>query len=363
LSSGLLSVVWNIYYFDNLFGGYSAIQVNSYPSQVSLYSFTLKQFSESLLGILISPSRGLFIFSPIVLCAIPGACRVYKLRFSNDEKLIVGLTASCLMLLLQYGFYRFWWGGFCYGPRFMTEILPTVCFLINYTIAAEIELITRLHKRLMSRSTVIFVVAILYSVFVQLVGAFGTSPWDEIPLDIDALYWQFNNSQRLWSFKDNPIERSAKGIFLGFLSPLQDPSYVEGLRGEILQIQDAKNQPIASSISVEPESKMLLTATVKNTGESEWLGYETGLNAGPIMVTVQILNERNQSVKKSGLYLSGELGRNQTSNTLGLVSFPKESGNYRLSFNLISRKTKIIPGAEKRSLHTIKVKVENAHPV
>jgi hypothetical protein len=61
LVSAIPTLAWNLYYFGNFSGGYSKM-FNEPP-----YLFTFNNFINAFLGTLISPSRGVLIFSPIVL--------------------------------------------------------------------------------------------------------------------------------------------------------------------------------------------------------------------------------------------------------------------------------------------------------
>jgi hypothetical protein len=126
LVSALPSIGWNLYYFGNLTGGYSKM----FPG--SPYLFTWNNFINASLGTLISPSRGLLIYTPIVLYSLPGAYQCYKFRYDKDEQLIGCITIGSVFLIFSYCFYKIWSGGWCYGPRFMTDILPVTCYLINY---------------------------------------------------------------------------------------------------------------------------------------------------------------------------------------------------------------------------------------
>ncbi len=83
----------------------------------------------------LSPGRSLFVYSPILLLAIPGAWLFYK-----REKT---LTILCLILVLSYALIVAGWGplgwGLSWGMRLMTPILPVLGFLA----AAVLEYVWR----------------------------------------------------------------------------------------------------------------------------------------------------------------------------------------------------------------------------
>ncbi len=82
---------------------------------------------EALLGYLISPSRSVFLFNPVLLLAIPGAWWLAR-RARRDVLLIVGL------ILAQVGIYSVWWawdGGASLGPRFLVPAIPLAILLVT----------------------------------------------------------------------------------------------------------------------------------------------------------------------------------------------------------------------------------------
>ena len=350
LPSALLTISWNLYYFGTLLGGYESIS--------SIYSFTLKQLFEGFLSLTISPSRGLLVFSPIVLYAIPGIYQVFKLRSNKDEKLIICLVFSCSILFIQYCFFKVWYGGFTYGPRFLTDILPTVCFLINYSIAATLYAITQRRRALWSKNTIVFLVAVLFSVCVQAIGAFGTESWDAIPLSVDTIYFQSQSTWRFWTLRDSQIERNAQSLFFQITKPTQASNYIQGLKGRILQIRNEQEQQISSPLLVLPNSSAVLKTEVKNTGMSQWLGYETGALKGEVRVRVRLLNLQNQTLSDSRLFVSGRPKHNETASALGEVIFPKAAGTYRLVFDLICEGIGELEDVEGRSIQEITAKVK-----
>jgi hypothetical protein len=85
-------------------------------------------FLEALAANLVSPARGLLVFSPIVLAAVGGVV-VAKSRGHLDILQRVSLLTIPLSWILVSGFGSEWWGGNTYGPRFMTDTLPFIFVL------------------------------------------------------------------------------------------------------------------------------------------------------------------------------------------------------------------------------------------
>ena len=143
-------------------------------------------------GTLLSPSRGLFIFSPWVLLAVLSAPITWsKLRGS-------GLTGWLLLALIPYlllfSKYAVWWGGHCFGPRYWTDVIPLLAILLAFGLD---------WASLKCRSMAwLFLVSIVLAIGVQFVGAFCfPSNWNLEPEDVDT------HHERLWDWRDTELAR------------------------------------------------------------------------------------------------------------------------------------------------------------
>ncbi len=105
-----------------------------------------------LSGLLVAPSRGVFVYSPALLLALPGAwllvgpgCRpgpddrkgpARQAGSTKDIRvLLLAWLISAVVTLLFYARWYDWRGGWCYGPRFLCETMPVLCLL--FAIAYE----------------------------------------------------------------------------------------------------------------------------------------------------------------------------------------------------------------------------------
>lgn len=349
LFSALPSVVWNLYYFDNLTGGYSKL-FGSFP-----YLFTFNHFIGTSKGILVSPNRGLFVFSPIVLYSYIGAYKVFKIRYYKDEKLIAAMSIASIVLFINYCFYTTWWAGHSYGPRFMTDIIPVVCYLINYSPISQFinSIVT---KKTFNSGSIIFLTLLTFSIFTQAVGAFGNTGilWNPIPLNVD----QYN--YRLWEFRDSLIERHTRALFSRIIKPHTDSlTYIQGLSGIIKEIRDGNNQPLIYPISITPGANILLKTKLENTGTSKWLGYESAIEKGEVRVRARIYSSDNEQVSDNRLYITGTTKQKEVTNAIGSINFPKERGSYKLVFDLIAEGVSEFPKKNKILFPELKVKVDN----
>jgi hypothetical protein len=73
-----------------------------------------------LYGLLFSTGKSIFLYTPISLLALP-AYRVLWRRRPAETLLASG---SVLVTLLYYGAWWAWYGGWCWGPRFLVPVLP-----------------------------------------------------------------------------------------------------------------------------------------------------------------------------------------------------------------------------------------------
>ena len=78
-------------------------------------------WGEGHLGLLVSPGKGLFVFTPIALVAVAGLVRA--LRY-DDRVLAATCGAAVLAHWVFVGRWAEWHGGESWGPRLMTDALP-----------------------------------------------------------------------------------------------------------------------------------------------------------------------------------------------------------------------------------------------
>jgi len=145
-----------------------------------------------LAGTLLSPSRGLFVFSPwalLALAALPAtAARIAA--FPVLRSVLLGLVAFALV----NASYAVWWGGWSFGPRYWTEAMPLFGVLLGFALA---------WARTRSRAwRWAFGGAIAFSVALQAIGAFYyPSSWNRIPVSVDVRH------ERLWDWRDSQLLR------------------------------------------------------------------------------------------------------------------------------------------------------------
>jgi hypothetical protein len=186
---GTIAICWtNWRWFGSPMGALPRLQdVNASLHQTGR---TFAVHVEPYLGLLISPSRGLLVFSPIVavaLIGVPAACRAgsrsplpwYALAFAAE--------------LVLYASYSVWWGGHTYGPRYLLDALPLLVPLAAVAMAAR--------WRWPAKS--VAALALAWSIALAATGAFcyPHDAWNTDPTDIDR------DHARLWSWSDPQFVR------------------------------------------------------------------------------------------------------------------------------------------------------------
>ncbi len=123
-----------------------------------------------LYGLFLSPSRGLFLYSPVFLASLWGAW--VALRGKTERATWAFVTASAVLAFAVFVKIHWWWGGTVYGPRFMIDALPFFALLLVPAwpkVTANLAL------------TVVFAVLALFSATVQMVGAlkYDGKSWED----------------------------------------------------------------------------------------------------------------------------------------------------------------------------------------
>jgi hypothetical protein len=147
-------------------------------------SFVSGNIFEGLAGILVSPARGLLIFSPIFVFAFAGMART--LRDRQAEPIYKYLAAAVAFFLMAMAAWKMWWGGWSFGYRLLIEIVPLLILIL--ALYWEAVIVSSPWRR---RA---FTTALLFSVYANFLGAnYFPSSFNGIPDNIDV------HTERLWS--------------------------------------------------------------------------------------------------------------------------------------------------------------------
>jgi hypothetical protein len=306
-------VLWNLIYFHALAGGYAG--------DARSYTASARQALAALAGLIVSPSRGLLTFSPVLILAVVGA-RSAARRTEPSARLILWLAAAAAVLIVQYAFYREWWAGFTYGPRFLTDIAGVASLLLMYVLPPDPAAFIR-RGVAGAAAAAGFVLLFGYSLAVQFAGVTsgaGGSEWNAVPVSIDA------QPQRVWAIADSQIERNLRAAYLRFFawnagranaadySAVQittiDPALARGARG----------------------AAFALRAELRNTGRRRLYGYASGVYVGQLRVRVRMIDRNGRAVPDQYLYVRESPRPGERGVAGGLVALPSEPGTYRVEY-------------------------------
>ncbi len=89
---------------------------------------------QAFVGTLISPGRGLLVYSPVFLFATYGV--ISKVRHCTVARLDLVLLAVIALHWVLMSYWGTWWAGDSYGPRFFTDVLPFLMYFLIPVVAA-----------------------------------------------------------------------------------------------------------------------------------------------------------------------------------------------------------------------------------
>lgn len=208
-------------------------------------------FVEGFLGLLVSPGRGLFVYSPVALFSVCGFILAWGSHGDTDGmRLLRYCSVGTLLVVLVHSKWWAWWGGLCYGPRLLADVLPAMA-LAAYP---ALELISR-RRSTRAAGTLLAV----WSFAAHFQGAY----WD------DGRWNGYMTPEGLWDWTDNP---------------LVNPARVLASRTTIAAkgLATSRNHPelVAASYRIEggpPGSikgyQVRMRVQVTNTGRAVWLAW------------------------------------------------------------------------------------------
>lgn len=148
------------------------------------------RFFEAVAGNLVSPARGVLLFSPLVLFV---AYLAVRYRQGLPHRSLAVLAGGVFAVhLLAISSYAHWWGGYSYGPRLMTDALPWIALLA----ALGAEAWRRAGPSRLEG--IVGAVLVALSILWNGAGAWSqeANRWNERPVSVD------DRPQRVWDWRD-----------------------------------------------------------------------------------------------------------------------------------------------------------------
>ena len=183
----------NLAIFGSVQGGYAELH-RTHAEHHGVASAWGASFGAGLAGVLVSPSRGLFIYSPVLLFPAVGLLAWLVRRRGGLLACAAVAVAVGIGTIAQFSV---WWGGHSFGPRLLADVLPAM-------VLGVVPVWPAIRRGPVGRW--LFAAAFAVSVLVQAVGAFYyPSPrnvdWDTSPTDVDVAH------ERLWDWRDSQLLR------------------------------------------------------------------------------------------------------------------------------------------------------------
>jgi hypothetical protein len=152
---------------------------------------TASRLGEALASNLVSPARGLLIFTPVFVFSI-----ISLVKRSWTSPLAPWLASLALAhYLLVSTFVSVWWAGHAYGPRYLTDMMPVLALALIPFFARWDDL--RRGVR------VLFLAAALLGLAIHLRGGWSGAVhgWNVTPSNVD------DHPERVWDWHDPPFLR------------------------------------------------------------------------------------------------------------------------------------------------------------
>jgi hypothetical protein len=196
ISAGVPLVTYNLLAAGNLAGGYGL------TSDRTFFSFSIPA---GIAGLLFSPGRGLFVFSPFLLFLLFGARRIWS--EIGRHPLGISLGVAIVLQIVMYA-KADWRGGFSWGPRYLTDMLPLLMWLL-------IPVVSGLSR--VSRAAFIALTGV--SIAIQTIGAF----WYDTSSDVAIMSIASGPDQLkpVWNLRNTPFiselrhPRAARNLLFG----------------------------------------------------------------------------------------------------------------------------------------------------
>jgi hypothetical protein len=157
-------------------------------------------FFEAIGVNLISPARGLFVFSPIAILSVIGAIVAWRRR-KLDTLLVMAAVIVVVHTLGVSGFPDHWWGGHSYGPRFMSDMIPFLLVLAVPAIAVIAAEQRRAWSGLAGAALAVSVVANAQGAYLR-----AAVCWNADPADVDL------KPSRVWDWGDAQVTRGIRRL-------------------------------------------------------------------------------------------------------------------------------------------------------
>ena len=204
-------------------------------------------------GLLVSPNRGLFIYTPWTLLALWGAARVWKENlFGWGRYLLPGMFAVYVI----HARLGTWWGGGCFGPRYLTDLLPMFAFLL-------VPIWPRIRSSHFAMAAFILTTAV--ALWIQIIGAYyyPDGHWDSTPVPVEAdpkRVWDWSDTQIMRTWKAGPARPDMLYASSLFFQAVASESGKPSVRIALIGLENDRMQGTLKDVAREPAAELLAVA-------------------------------------------------------------------------------------------------------
>lgn len=314
ISGGFAPLLLQLWYNTTYYGTPFHSQFN--PLHPGFFGLPLAQ---GLAGILVSPSRGLLVYSPALILSLVGLVAVWR---RGGNPLFRAVAVGTVMGILLYGKFFIWWAGYTYGPRYLADFTPGLALLLVPILPVALKRRT---------TTAVFLVLTMWSMTAHAIGAYvDENRWNafqDIP-GIEASEVQ----DRLWRWRDNQ-----------FFNPVAD--FAVRLGAAMLHLPTSQtadwlrasyHTTLPASVSLTVGSPLSFSVGVTNAGAAVWL-RRANHDRGVVSFGWRWLGLDGDLVGVEGrtpLQMSVLPGHRQE--LWPVIDPPNTPGSYRLEWGLVS---------------------------
>jgi hypothetical protein len=227
-------------------------------------------FFWSLAGHLISPSRGVFIFSPILIFSMYGIAVGTKNREFDPLDWFLLLILFVHWIVISS--FSNWWGGFSFGPRYFSDMVPYLIYFLIPGVARILQ--SKGMKKIILVSIFLCFVGISFFVHWRGANVWDVYRWNSDPIDVDA------KPERVWEWGD-----------IQFLRGIRWEDAIKEGKGEI--------KPLTDSVDLDWIFSIHDTRCIRKDGTITVKGkeYKVGRYAGQEVTLCLIPNVKLMAYK------------------------------------------------------------------
>ena len=191
-----LFVAYSYHHFGQVLPPYYLHSGFAFGSSFVLRPYVVKAWIIGSVGNLISPSRGLFVYVPVVLFVAYLLVR-YRKSVPSSRLTVLAIGNVVGLYIVVSGFGN-WWGGHSYGPRLLTDLVPWFALLGTFGVDAMIHPSEQPTGGRRLVELTVGAVLLVLSVAINARGALSwdTALWNPFPVNVDQ------RPERLWDWSE-----------------------------------------------------------------------------------------------------------------------------------------------------------------